>query len=74
MPAEVFERKTAQLFETIKNSPCAEGCDEIYIPGEIEWRRMDEAREKGISLPAAVVDELQALAEKYQVPFDCERD
>lgn len=49
MPAEVFERKTAQLFETIKNSPCAEGCDEIYIPGEIEWRRMDEAREKGIS-------------------------
>lgn len=67
-----FKERVDALLDSIKNSPHAEGCDEIFVPGEIEIRRAAFAEENGIDIPTAVLDELKEMSGKYNVPFECE--
>lgn len=69
---EVFGSRVDELFGSIKNSPRAENCDEIFIPGEIESRRYESAREQGVEIPPAVLAELLELSETCHIPFRCE--
>lgn len=73
LPAETFENSTAELFDTMKNSPKAEGVDEIYIPGELERRSYERAQNQGVKLSEAVCKELRELAEECGIAFDCEQ-
>ena len=72
LPAELFGNRVDGLYDTLKAAPKAEGVEEIMIPGEIEFNRYEQASREGITLPAAVVAELVALSQHYQIPFDCE--
>lgn len=71
LPVEQFKDRVASLLDQIKNSPKAEGCDEIFIPGEIELRKAEQAKIQGVALGPAVLAELRALSQQYQVPFPC---
>ena len=72
VPAEMFKARMDELINTIKSSPKAEGCDEIFIPGEIEIYKQKTAEVQGVDLSPVIVDELTALGEKYGVRFNCE--
>jgi LDH2 family malate/lactate/ureidoglycolate dehydrogenase len=61
MPREQLKRRMQEFFETVKQTPVAEDCGEILIPGEIEYRTELERRSDGIPLPAAVFDELTQI-------------
>ena len=56
----------------MKDSPKADGCEEIFIPGEIESRNYDRARQLGISLSDPLRKELESLAAECGIPFDAE--
>lgn len=68
-----FASGTAGLFDSIKNSPKADGCDEIFIPGEIERRNYLRAEKEGITLSAPILAELKALAQATGIPFAAEQ-
>ena len=72
MPKETFEKQVQELFESIKMSPRADGCSEIFIPGEIELKKMQLAEKEGVEIAPAVVKELMELSEFCAVPFCCE--
>lgn len=71
LPMEQFAASVEALFKSIKDSPKADGCEEIFIPGEIELRRMEKASETGVAIPPAVLKELEELSAETGVPFDC---
>jgi len=72
MPLEQFEEQVKELFASIKNSPRADGCNEIFIPGEIEIKKMQAAEMNGVEIAPAVTKELVELSELCKVPFCCE--
>lgn len=70
MAPEIFAQQAQALFASIKESPRADGCDEIFIPGEIEQRKYHLSQTGGIEIPAAVLDELLELSAGCGIPFD----
>lgn len=72
MAIDEFKRNVDELADSIKNSPKAEGCDEIFLPGEIEQRKTIAAEKNGIAISEAVLNELREISEKYNVLFECE--
>lgn len=71
IPVAAFKTKVGELITSIKGSPRAQGCPEIFIPGEIEQINKEIARREGIEIAGAVISELNDVGEKYRVPFDC---
>jgi LDH2 family malate/lactate/ureidoglycolate dehydrogenase len=70
LPPGEFKKRVDQMKQEIKALPRNPGITEIFMPGEIEWRRAAERREKGIPLPETVDQELKHLGGKYQVAFN----
>ena len=66
VPLVEFRIRMDRMIREIKAAPKAKGSDRIYLPGEIEWEKWDEAQELGIQLPDHVVGSLRGLA------ADCE--
>jgi LDH2 family malate/lactate/ureidoglycolate dehydrogenase len=63
MPIQDFKARMDRMIREIKASPKVKGTERIYLPGEMEWERRDEALEKGMQLPEHVVASLMGLAE-----------
>ena len=61
MPREQFFARMATLSAAIKGAdPAAGGA--IYLPGEMEWQRREQALAEGIALPEDVLISLRGLA------------
>lgn len=71
MPLDDFKKEVDALIDSIKSARRAPGVSEIMIPGEIEYNNYKIAQRKGIQLSDEIIKELEALAEQYNVPFDC---
>lgn len=71
MNIDEFKNQVDDLLDSIKNSPRAADCDEIFVPGEIEIRKAAFAEKNGIDIPDAILKELKEIGEKYRVPFEC---
>ncbi len=67
MPIDLFKQRIDQYIGEIKEEPKAPGVDEIFIPGEIEYKRTLERKEKGIELPQKVAEELFEIGRRYGV-------
>ena len=67
MPIDFFKARMDQYITEIKSEPKAPGVEEIYIPGEIESRRSEERKEKGIELPLKVAKELDDIGKRYGI-------
>jgi LDH2 family malate/lactate/ureidoglycolate dehydrogenase len=70
MPVEEFRARVTRLIEMVKASERAKGVEEVYIAGEIEFRRKAERLRNGIPISGVVRDELRGLAADAGVPFD----
>jgi LDH2 family malate/lactate/ureidoglycolate dehydrogenase len=67
---DAFKETVTRIKGEIKALPKNPGVAEIFMPGEIEWNRAAERREKGVPVPEKVYQELKQLGEKYRVAFD----
>ena len=63
MPPETFTALVDRQIQQFHDSARVEGTTRIFVPGEMEWERLDEARALGVPLLPFVVDELNAQAE-----------
>lgn len=70
MPIETFKEVIDQYIERIKNSPKAEGVEEIFVPGELENKQVTKSLENGISLSNELVEELSNIAKNYDIHFN----
>lgn len=68
MAPETFRARTDAMIDRIKGSRRRPGVDEILVPGERSARTAGANRERGVPLAAATVTELDALAERLDVP------
>jgi len=57
-PLQKFNKDMESLIDSIKSNPLAGNTDEIYYPGELEARRDERNRSRGVVIPA---DTLAAL-------------
>jgi LDH2 family malate/lactate/ureidoglycolate dehydrogenase len=68
-PAADFKQHMDQWIERFRVAKTAEGFEKVIIPGDPE-REMEEVRLKdGIPLLGPVVNDLQYLAEKFNIAF-----
>ena len=65
----MFAGEVERLVAALKALPRAPGVDEILMPGERGHRTFARRSREGIPLPAAVVDELAAVAARVGVPM-----
>lgn len=66
--AEFYARLQA-FIAMIKGSRTRPGVAEILLPGELEWRRMQEKQREGVPLDPNIYAELRATAELVGVPW-----
>lgn len=62
MPIEEFKKNTDRYIRMMKDSRKAEGVEEIFMPGEIEYRKFKENKEKGMSFSEALEKEITELS------------
>ncbi len=67
MPPEVFKERVDQMIEEIKESPKAEGVEEILVPGEIEANIEKERRANGITLSKEVYEDIKEVGESLGI-------
>jgi ureidoglycolate dehydrogenase (NAD+) len=53
------------LVQRVKTTPTAPGAERIYLPGEMEWGRYDDAQANGIPLPEDVLANLRGVAQDW---------
>jgi LDH2 family malate/lactate/ureidoglycolate dehydrogenase len=62
MPLDEFVARIDRLIDLIKGSARSEGTDEIFLPGEIEYRTSQRRAKEGIPLDGRLVARLNQLA------------
>jgi L-2-hydroxycarboxylate dehydrogenase (NAD+) len=70
MPLAEFRARVDRLVGQVKASRRAAGVDEVFLPGEIEFRKKVARERDGIPLAHAVHRELVALAGELGLPAD----
>jgi LDH2 family malate/lactate/ureidoglycolate dehydrogenase len=64
-PLEQFKQEVTDLAHYLTATPPSEGSSGVLYPGEIEFRRSQERRQKGIEVEDATWRTLQSLADRY---------
>ena len=62
MPMDEFKASADRYIRMMKDSRKAPGVDEIFMPGEIEYKKFAENKEKGMSFSDALEKELTELS------------
>ena len=62
-----FRREVTEFAAYLKDTPTAEGVEEIFYPGEIEHRRTQERLRDGIAVEDRTWEALQDLARRFGV-------
>jgi len=63
MPIDTFKARIDAMIREIKGASKAVGVERIYLPGEMEWERREQALRNGLQLPDYVLTNLLGLAE-----------
>lgn len=70
MPQEQFRARVQQMADELKARPKAKGAQEIFLPGEIEWRKRHAALETGkLTLTDAMVENMEKLSALVELPL-----
>ena len=67
-PVDHFKREMDRVIREIRSSERMEGVDRIWLPGEMEFYKMQERQKHGIPLAPAVVKALRQLADELKLP------
>ena len=61
-PLAAFNARMEQFVAEIKSVPLAQGCDEVFYPGEMEARNDARNRKQGIDFPDDTIADLKRIA------------
>jgi len=64
---ESYKEHIDNLIDGLKALPKAEGFNEIFVPGEPEWRNFDDRSRNGIPLPEGTVLKLRSVAGRFGI-------
>ena len=64
---DAYAAEVDRGIRTVRASKTVEGVDQVYLPGEIEWRKRKEWIESGIPLHKVHLRSLAEIAEKLGV-------
>jgi ureidoglycolate dehydrogenase (NAD+) len=67
MPVADFKARMDDLVTRIRATPTAPGAQRIYLPGEMEWERREDALANGIPLPEDVITYLRNMGQDWQI-------
>jgi LDH2 family malate/lactate/ureidoglycolate dehydrogenase len=62
LPLEEFYSHLEKLVNEIRGGARAAGVDEVFLPGEIEWRTKQARLKAGVPLPVELIRQLEAFA------------
>jgi LDH2 family malate/lactate/ureidoglycolate dehydrogenase len=69
-PIKTFKERVDSLIRLIKNTPTAPGFSEILIPGEPEFRTMEERSKKGIEVDDSTWQAFKALGKEVGLEIE----
>ena len=69
MPGAEFDRRLETLVGQVKGAEPIDPERPVMLPGEVEFRRMEERAQSGIPVARETVDQLRDLADDIGVPF-----
>jgi len=64
IPIEHFRQRVDQIVRELRQSPKAKGSERVYVPGEIEWGKREDALKNGIPLPDQILASLHGLGKQ----------
>lgn len=64
---ERFTERVDTLIKSLKSTPTAPGYDEIFMPGELEFREYEQRQKTGIEIDSQTWRNLLSLAKKLEV-------
>jgi LDH2 family malate/lactate/ureidoglycolate dehydrogenase len=70
MPVDLFKQRVDQMIEEIKSSPKAEGCNEIFVPGEIEFNIERKRQAEGITISKEVYADIKQVGAECGVNIE----
>ncbi len=65
---KAFKERMDTQIAFIKASPAAPFTDEVYLPGEIEWKNNERQLRDGIVYPVEILKEINTIATNYSIP------
>jgi len=68
-PVPVFLQAMDGMIADLKDTPRAEGVEEIWMPGEMERRRREERQRDGFPVSRVVLDEVRAVGAEFGVTW-----
>lgn len=69
---ETFYDRIGVMRNDIKNLKKADGVEEVFLPGEIEYMRALHAKEEGVSISESTLKDLKELSAFWGVPYNLE--
>lgn len=67
LPLRRFRELLAEMTTYIKSSPTADGVEEVMLPGEIEFRVLEERKKRGIPIDPATWQQIKESADTLKV-------
>ncbi len=67
MPLEQFKGRIRTVVGKLKASERREGFEEVLMPGELEWRREEENRRRGVPLSEELYASLRELGQELEL-------
>ena len=69
-PAQQFKAKMDEWIETFRNAKSAPGKPQVVIPGDPEREKEKKLAAEGIEIIPAIVNDIKAIADYFEVPFN----
>jgi LDH2 family malate/lactate/ureidoglycolate dehydrogenase len=69
MPLDEFKRRVDQMIRGVRDTRVPEGGRAAHAPGELAWRRREQALREGILLPGSIYAALGQHAREHGIPF-----
>ena len=64
---QAFKERMDRQIDFIKASPVAANTEEVYLPGELEYRSFDRQMKDGIVYPVEIIREIREIAGEFKV-------
>ena len=69
IPMELFEKRIESMINELKNAPKAKHAEKIFVPGEMEWAKFEQAEDRGwIEVTDAMVENMDNLSKMTDIP------
>ena len=69
MPREEVDMRLEGLIAEVKSAPPINPARPVILPGEVEFKRMQQREQEGVPLSRETVEGLRALASELKVKF-----